>query len=85
MKITLNIDCTPQEARSFFGMPDVEPLNNMIVAEMSRRAKENMDTLADPEKLVAAWISMGGKGLEGMQSIMGAAMKASPMGGSKKK
>ncbi len=74
MKITLNIDCTPQEARTFFGMPDVEPLNDMIISEMTKRAKDNMDTLADPEKLVAAWISMGGKGMEGLQSLMGAAM-----------
>lgn len=74
MKFTVNIDCTPQEARSFFGMPDVEPLNKMIVDEMSRRAKENLDTLADPERLVAAWANMGGKGIEQFQNLMGAAM-----------
>jgi len=83
MKFTINIDCTPLEARSFFGMPDVEPLNKMIVDEMSKRAKANMDTLADPEKLVAAWISMGGKGMEGFQNLMGAAV--SGMSGGKKK
>ena len=82
MKFTINIDCTPQEARSFFGMPDVEPLNKMIVDEMSRRAKENMDTLADPERLIAAWVNMGGKGLEQFQNLMGAAMAG---GGGKKK
>lgn len=81
MKFTVNIDCTPQEARSFFGMPDVEPLNKMIVDEMSRRAKENIDTLADPERLIAAWVNMGGKGIEQFQNMMGAAMSA----GSKKK
>jgi len=74
MKFTVNIDCTPQEARSFFGMPDVEPLNKMIVDEMSRRAKENLDTLADPERLIAAWVNMGGKGIEQFQNLMGAAM-----------
>lgn len=82
MKFTVNIDCTPQEARSFFGMPDVEPLNKMVVDEMSRRAKENMDTLADPERLVAAWVNMGGKGIEQFQNLMGAAMSGA---GEKKK
>lgn len=84
MKFTINIDCTPQEARTFFGMPDVEPLNKMIVDEMSRRAKDNMDTLADPERLIAAWLKFGGKGVEGFQNLMGAAM-GGMSGGDKKK
>lgn len=83
MKLTVNIDCTPQEARTFFGMPDVEPLNDMIIAEMSKRAKENMDTLADPERMMATWMNMSGKGLEGFQSMMSTAMGASA--GAKKK
>lgn len=74
MKFTINIDCTPQEARAFFGMPDVEPLNTMVIDEMTRRAKDNMDTLADPERLVEAWVNMGGKGMEQFQAMMGAAM-----------
>lgn len=85
MKLTINIDCTPAEARAFFGMPDVEPLNKMVVDEMSRRAKENMDTLADPERLVAAWINMSGKGIEGFQNLMGAAMSGMSSGAQKKK
>ena len=84
MKFTINIDCTPQEARTFFGMPDVEPLNDMIVSEMTRRAKDNMDTLADPERLIAAWINMSGKGIEGFQKAMGAAMSGFGDAGKKK-
>lgn len=85
MKVTLNIEVTPQEARSFFGMPNVEPMNDMIMAEMMKRAKNSMDTLADPERLVAAWVNMGGKGIEGLQAVMGAAMSGAMGGGSKKK
>lgn len=73
MRLTINIDCTPQEARAFFGMPDVEPLNDMIVTEMTRRAKENIDTLADPERFFAQMMNMGGKSFEQFQSMMGAA------------
>ena len=74
MRLTVNVDLTPEEARAFFGMPDVGPLNKMIVDEMMKRAKENMDTLADPERFVAQMIAMGGKGLEGFQALMGAAL-----------
>jgi len=82
MKLTINIDCTPVEARSFFGMPDVEPLNSMVIDEMTKRAKDNMDTLADPERMMAQWMSMSGKGMEQFQNLMGAAMSSA---GAKKK
>jgi len=59
---------------AFVGMPDVEPLNKMVMDEMSKKAKENLDTLADPEKLIAAWANMGGKGLEQFQNLVGAAL-----------
>ncbi len=74
MKMTIDIDCTPEEARTFFGMPNVEPMNQLIVAEMMKRAKDNMDTLADPERFVAQMLTMGGKSMEGFQAMMAAAM-----------
>lgn len=71
MKLTVNIDCTPAEARAFFGMPDLEPMNDMIVDEMMKRAKENMDTLADPERFMAQWMAMSGKSFDAFQAMMG--------------
>lgn len=74
MRLTVNIDCTPEEARAFFGMPNVAPLNDMVVTEMTRRAKENLDTLADPERFMAQMMTLSGKGFEHFQNLMGAAM-----------
>lgn len=74
MKLTIDIDLTPEEARRFFGMPDVAPMNKMIVDEMTKRAKENLDTLADPERVMAQWMAMSGKGFEQFQNLMGKAM-----------
>lgn len=85
MKLTVNIDCTPEEARAFFGMPDVEPMNKMIVEEMTRRAKDNLDTLADPERFMSQWMAMSGKGAEQFQNMMNAAMGSAGMGGAAKK
>lgn len=76
MKLTIDIDCTPQEARAFLGLPDVEALNALIVEEMTDRAKANMDTLADPEKFLSQAMTMGGKSMEAMQAMMLAAMSA---------
>jgi len=36
MKIKLDIEATPQELRSFFGLPDIEPLQNEML-ELIRR------------------------------------------------
>lgn len=84
MRLTINVDCTPEEARAFFGMPNVAPLNEMIVEEMTKRARENLDTLADPERFFTQMMAMGGKSFEQFQSMMGAAMSGSGAGGGKK-
>lgn len=78
MKLTINIDCTPAEARAFFGQPDMEPMNDMIVKEMMKRAKDNMDTLANPERFMAQWMTMSGKSMEQFQSMMGMSAKKKP-------
>ncbi|MEM1397804.1 MAG: DUF6489 family protein [Pseudomonadota bacterium] len=84
MKITIDIECSPEEARSFLGMPNVAPLNEMIVSEMTRRAKDNLETLADPERMVQQWIQMGGKGMDALQGLMGAAMSSASSSTKKK-
>ena len=37
MKVTIDIDCTPLEARQFFGMPDVQPMQAAIMDAMEKR------------------------------------------------
>ena len=29
MKITVDVDCTPEEARAFLGLPDVKPMPSL--------------------------------------------------------
>jgi hypothetical protein len=65
-------------------MPDVEPLNEMVVAEMMTRAKDQMDTLADPERFVARWMEMSGKGMDALQGLIGAALSAAAAPAKKK-
>ena len=58
MKVNVEIDCTPAEARAFLGLPDVAPLNEHLVAEMQRRMDENMAAM-QPEELMKSWMSFG--------------------------
>ena len=75
MRMTINIDCSPEEARRFLGLPDISPINDMIVEEMGRQAKENISTLGDPERFVSQWFAAGGKSLEQFQQMMAKAME----------
>lgn len=70
--MTVEIDCTPQEARSFLGLPDVEPLNEHLVAEMQRRLDANV-ALLEPEALMRNWMAFGGQAQEQFRNLMAAA------------
>lgn len=58
MKVTVDIDCTPEEARKFLGLPDVAPLQEAMMAEIERKMQENIRSL-DPEALVKTWLPLG--------------------------
>lgn len=80
MKVTVNIECTPVEARAFFGLPDVTPLNKQLVDEMTRRMSENLELLG-PEALMRHWMSVGGQ----MQDQFLDLMRSAAGGGSQAK
>jgi hypothetical protein len=43
MKVTVNIDCTPGEARTFLGLPDLQKMQTAVTAEMEKRMLAEMD------------------------------------------
>ena len=75
MKATVNVECTPQEARAFLGLPDVTALNEQLVSEMQVRLRENMAALA-PEELMKNWLAFGGLAQEQFRKLMMAAAGA---------
>ena len=83
MKVTVEIDCTPVEARTFLGLPDVTTLNDHMMAEMQKRMDANMAALA-PDELMKTWMSFGMGAQEQFRKLMTAAATGA-MGGSKGK
>lgn len=57
MKVTFNIDCTPEEARRFMGLPDVTPLQDKMMEELEKKMQENIRSL-DPETFIKTWMPM---------------------------
>jgi deferrochelatase/peroxidase EfeB len=66
MKITIDIDCTPKEARAFFGLPDMAPLQAEMMKELQERMMKSLADV-DAEKLMKTWLSSGAQTLEQMQ------------------
>ena len=69
MKINIEIECTPEEARTFLGLPDVRPMQEAMMAEMQKRMTSTM-SIMDPEPLMKAWFTGSGQSLEAFQNLM---------------
>ena len=69
MKISFDIDCTPQEARRFLGLPDVTPVNGAFVEELTKRAGD-MAREIDAGKLMEQWMSAGVQGVGDIQKAL---------------
>ena len=72
MKVTVDVECTPQEARAFLGLPDVAPLNAHLVEEVRKRVEANA-AMMQPEELMKTWMSYGGMAQEQFMKLMTAA------------
>jgi hypothetical protein len=79
MKVTIEVDCTPGEARQFFGLPDVEPMQKAMLAEMERRMMAEMEKFS-PEGLMQSWFSSGAQGVEMFRSMMSGFLAKSAVG-----
>jgi hypothetical protein len=70
MKVTVEIDCTPLEARQFFGLPDVQPMQAALLAEMEKRVMAEAEKFT-PEGVMQAWFSSGTQGADWFRGILG--------------
>lgn len=66
MKITVDVDCTPEEARTFLGLPDVKPMQDALLRQAQDRLSASMQAM-DPETMMRTWMPAGVQGLEQLQ------------------
>ncbi|WP_126173311.1 DUF6489 family protein [Altericroceibacterium xinjiangense] len=76
MKVHIEIECSPEEARRFMGLPDVDKANEIYVDTIAKAMKgvSNADQLQEYAKQLAP---MGQLGMKLFQNFMegGAAMR----------
>lgn len=62
MKVNVDIDCTPEEARRFLGLPDLTPVHQAYVERMTRMVAEGSSAEGFSE-LMKSWGPMSEAGL----------------------
>ncbi len=84
MKFIFDVDCTPEEARRFLGLPDLGPMQEKMMKELEARMAENLRAL-DPETLVKTWMPMSMQGWGDMQKMFWQQMGVNTDGAAKPK
>ena len=60
MKVNVEIDCTPLEARQFFGLPDVQPMQTAMMEKLQQQMMDNIQKVS-PEAVMQNWLSFDPK------------------------
>lgn len=84
MKVNIEIDCTPEEARSFLGLPDVTKANDLYVENITK-AMKGVSNPSQMQEYAQALAPMGQVGLKMFQNFVESGMRAATGSTSKSK
>jgi hypothetical protein len=68
MKVNVEVTCTPEEARAFFGLPDLKPMQDRVMGEIEDRLRSSLNAM-NPEAIFKTWLPASMQGVEQMQQI----------------
>ncbi len=68
MKVNVEVTCTPEEARAFFGLPDLGPMQQRILGEIEDRLRSSLNSM-NPETVFKTWLPASMQGVEQMQQL----------------
>ena len=69
MKITMEIDMSPEEVRKIMGLPDVEPMQKELMTKMQEKMNTYVDEMSDPEIFMKRIMPMGIQGMDQVQDF----------------
>jgi hypothetical protein len=84
MKVNIEIDCTPLEARQFFGLPDVAPMQTAVMDKLQQQVMSNIEKVS-PESLLQSWFTFDPKLAQRFQDMFVAMAGLGGTGGNDKK
>jgi len=68
LKFNIEIECTPEEARHFLGLPEVAPMQQRLIEEIEAQLKKTVHEM-DGKAMLEQWLPIGMKGVEQFQSM----------------
>ena len=68
MKVTVDVDCTPEEARRFLGLPDLTPVHQAYVERMTKLVSDGSSAETFNE-IMKSWGPMSEAGLSMWRSM----------------
>lgn len=80
MKFKFDIECTPDEARAFIGLPNIAPMQERMMQELEDRMQDNIRNLS-PEEMVKTWMPATIQGWGDMQKMFWSQMGSMGMPG----
>ena len=69
MKINVEVDCTPEEARRLMGLPDMTPVHDAFITQMQETLKNGVA----PDRMMSmikSWSPMGESGMKLWQGLL---------------
>ena len=77
MKISVDVDCTPEEARRFMGLPDMAPVHDVYLDRLKQVVNAGVASGAI-DALAKNWAPMGEAGVALWKQIVDQMGKPSP-------
>lgn len=76
MKISIEIDLTPEEAREIVGLPNVGQLHEAFLNVAKGKMKDAASSV-DIEPIIKTWSGLGGLAQDALTGFVGAALRPS--------
>jgi hypothetical protein len=69
MKITMDIECTPEEARRLMGLPDMGPIHDIYLDKLKEAMSEGLTPEA-VDRMIRTWTPMGEAGMNAWRQMI---------------
>ena len=79
MKVKIDLEMTPEEARRLMGLPDLEPMQQRLLEQVEKQISGNLSYM-DPEAIVRA-VLPGSQGMEKFQDLLWGVARTAMGGG----
>ena len=64
----VQVDVTPEEARTLLGLPDVKPMQKAMMEDIEGRMKKTLSGM-EPDALFKMWLPAGPQNMEAWQKL----------------